>query len=263
MVDFDKLFEEYFRNWYAKNKNNLTPDEAENSLPEVYEEWVTTPCAELDGQSPEQFLLAITDVKVLIDAFSEGNDSSLLLDRMMDMPECVPYLIDLINKNESAVVTVSAMDLLEEMNAQHPFETYVKMLADENADDAIREKCAEILKQYASLVKDNLFPLIEGAGETLKQMIAEILVETDKDERTYNLLRDLFLSGSNVPYAAGLIGKYGDERAAEFLYPALDVCNYLEFIEIRNAIEQMGGVVDDNYRDFSDDEFYKAIKNLK
>ncbi len=263
MVDFDKLFEEYFRNWYAKNKDKITPEDAENNLPEVYEEWATTPCKELGGQSPEQYLLAITDVKVLIDAFSEGNDSSLLLDRMMDMPECVPYLIDLIKKNDSVEVTVSAMDLIEEMNAQHPFETYVKMLADENMDEAIREKSAEILKQYASLVRDNIFPLIDGASENLKEMIAEILVETDKDERTYNLLRDLFLSGSNVPYAAGLIGKYGDERAAEFLYPALDVCNYLEFIEIRNAIEQMGGVVDDNYRDFSDDEFYKAIKHLK
>ena len=46
------------------------------------------------------------------------------------------------------------------------------------------------------------------------------------------------------------------------MYPALDDCNYLEFIEIRNAIETMGGVVDDSYRDFSDDEYYKAIKHL-
>ena len=263
MVDFDKLFEDYFRNWYAKNKDTLTPDEAENSLPEVYEEWVTTPCEELGGQSPEQYLLAITDAKVLIDAFSEGNDSSLLLDRMMDMPECVPYLIELVENNENPSVTISAMDLLEEMSARHPLETYAKMLANDDEDEGVREKSAEILKQYASLVKDNLFPLIDGASELTKQMIAEILIETDKDDRTYNLLRDLFLSGSNVPYAAGLIGKYGDERASEFLYPALDVCNYLEFIEIRNAIEQMGGVVDENYRDFSEDEFYKAIKNLK
>ena len=26
MVDFDKLFEEYFRNWYAKNKDKITPE---------------------------------------------------------------------------------------------------------------------------------------------------------------------------------------------------------------------------------------------
>ena len=44
---------------------------------------------------------------------------------------------------------------------------------------------------------------------------------------------------------------------------ALDDSNYLEFMEIRNAIEQLGGVVDDTYRDFTDDPYYKAIKHLK
>ena len=77
------------------------------------------------------------------------------------------------------------------------------------------------------------------------------------------ILKELFEKSKNIPYIAGLIGKYGDERCAEFLYPALDNCNYLEFIEIRSAIEALGGVVDDTYRDFTDDEYYKAIKNLK
>ena len=141
MVDFDKLFEEYFRNWYAKNKDKITPEDAENNLPEVYEEWVTTPCKELDGQSPEQYLLAITDVKVLIDAFSEGNDSSLLLDRMMDMPECVPYLIDLIKKNDSVEVTVSAMDLIEEMNGATNVKFYTSCIEEKSGND--KDPCTD------------------------------------------------------------------------------------------------------------------------
>ena len=73
----------------------------------------------------------------------------------------------------------------------------------------------------------------------------------------------MFKNGNNVPLYAGFIGKYGDERAMTYLYPALDNCNYVDFTEIRNAIEQLGGTVDDEYRDFSSDPYYKALKNLK
>ena len=44
------------------------------------------------------------------------------------------------------------------------------------------------------------------------------------------------------------------------LYRALDTASYADYIEIRNAIESLGGVVDDQLRDFTDDEEYKAIK---
>ena len=44
------------------------------------------------------------------------------------------------------------------------------------------------------------------------------------------------------------------------LYRALDNCNYAEYIEIKNAIERLGGIVDDA-RDFSDDPTYILIKS--
>lgn len=118
------------------------------------------------------------------------------------------------------------------------------------------------MAERADLAADLLFPLIDGADLTRKTLIAEILVNAPKDERTYKLLTELFLNGGNVPLYAGYLGKYGDERAAAMLYRALDDCNYLEYLEIKNAIERMGGIVDDD-RDFSDDEYYKAIKHIK
>ena len=98
---------------------------------------------------------------------------------------------------------------------------------------------------------------------TQVRLIAEILVGAEKDERTYALLEDLFKNGNNVSLYAGFIGKYGDERAMEYLYKALDDCNYADFIEIRSAIEDLGGTVDDEFRDFSSDPYYKALKNIK
>lgn len=121
----------------------------------------------------------------------------------------------------------------------------------------------EILSECADKVKDKLIAGINGADFDTKTLIAEVLIRASKDEKTFALLKELFESGKNTALFAGYLGKYGDERAAAMLYKALDKCNYLEFTEIRNAIEVLGGVVDDEYRDFTDDEYYKAIKNLK
>ena len=266
-MDFDKLFEKYLRNWMKKN-TQFTPDEAEDMLPELYEEWVTSPCKEIGGITPEQYFLNITDPKELVEELireneGDSNACSLLGDRICEVPQCAPYIIDIIKKGENEKLVVECMNLLDDMGAEQPLDIYVQFIANENAPEGIRETACEILKTNANEVKDSLFPLILGASEDLKEILGDILCLADRDERTFNLLRDLFLNGKNVPFAAGLIAKYGDERAASYLYPALDVCNYLEFIEIRNAIESLGGVVDDNIRDWSDDEFYKALKGIK
>lgn len=268
MIDSDKMFEKHLKEWIKKHGGEFTADETEDMLPELYEKWVTSPLPELGGISPEQYFENITDPQELVGAFKEankgeGNACSLLLDRIVEVKECAPLLRQIVEDNADPKLTVAAMNVLEESGAEQSYELYADWLTDGKIDDGVRELAAEILKNNADAVKERLFSAIDKATADQKQIIADVLVEAGKDERTFKLLKELFLGGDNVPYTAGLLGKYGDERAAEFMYPALDDCNYLEFIEIRNAIEQMGGVVDDSYRDFSDDEYYKAIKHLK
>lgn len=266
MIDFDKLFEEYLKGWLAAHKDEYTADETEDMLPELYEEWVTSPCKETDGVTPEEYFARIKEPEKLVGMFKEsasaGSACSLLTDRIAEVPECAELLIKVVLDCKSPETVISAMNMLEEMGAEQPYFDYARWLTDKSVDEGVAEKAAEILKDHAPAVKEQLIAASGAADLKQKQVIADVLVEAGRDERTFALLKQLFLSGENVPYTAGLLGKYGDERAAEFLYPALDDCNYLEFIEIRNAIETMGGVVDDSYRDFSDDEYYKAIKHL-
>lgn len=267
MINFDELFEKYLAKWYASHAEELTADEMEDKIPDVYEEWVTSPCKEAGGVTPEEYFEAITEPQALLDAFleseKEGGACSLLLARITMVQECASGLADIIRKEKDEQTLVEAMNLLSEMNGDHPLDKYVEFVSDATAPESVVELASEILKDNASAVKDAVIDKIAAATDAQKEIYADILVEADKDERTYALLKELFQKGRNIPYIAGLIGKYGDERAAEFLYPALDDSNYLEFIEIRSAIENLGGVVDDTYRDFSDDEYYKAIKNLK
>lgn len=268
MLDFDALFEEFLKNWLEEHKGEYTADELEEKVPELYEEFVTSPCDQVDGITPEAYFASITEPDELVDAFVEanegdGNACSLLIDRIIEVPECATGLERLVLTSTDAKTVISAMNLLEEMGADQPLSKYAEWLTDETVDEGVAEKAGEILKENPAPVKEQLLSALDKASVWQKQIIADVLVEAGKDERTFALLKELFETGDNVPYSAGLLAKYGDERAAEFLFPALDECNYLEFIEIRNAIEQMGGVVDDSYRDFSDDPYYKAIKNIK
>ena len=60
---------------------------------------------------------------------------------------------------------------------------------------------------------------------------------------------------------ASLLGKLGDERALDALNRALDreEINYLDYIEIRDAIEALGGECA-HERDFNGDPYYETLK---
>lgn len=266
MIDFDQLFTTYMQEWMEKN-SSLTPDEMEESALTLFDEWKNVVYEELGGISPKQYFEKITDpselVNMLVSVANEGSSpSALLLDRIAEV-DCKEQLYDVISGDYSAEVKIEAINLLFETGATHPLDKYVSILANESEDEGLRELCVEVSCQYADEVSALLYALIPTASYPLKGLIAEILVNAKKDERTYALLEDLFKNGNNVPLYAGFVGKYGDERAMTYLYPALDNCNYVDFTEIRNAIEQLGGTVDDEYRDFSSDPYYKALKNLK
>ncbi|MBR2989235.1 MAG: hypothetical protein IKC64_05895 [Clostridia bacterium] len=267
-MDFDKLFEEFLTDWLEEHKQEYTPDEVEYMLPELYDKWLTTPSKALGGISPEGYYANKTDPKELVDEFiamneGDNNPSSLLIDHIVEVEGCEKYLVDIIENHTDPKTVIGAMNILQEMGAKPSVDRYLFFITTDGVDEGVSELASEVLKEMASEVRDRIFELLPTATLEVKEIFAEILVETEHDDRIFDLLKELFVTSDNTPFIAGLIARYGDERSVSYLYPALDDCNYLEFIEIRNAIESLGGVVDDEYRDFSDDEYYKAMKNLR
>ena len=255
MLDFDKMFEDYALRYYEEHADDFeTPEEMEAVMPDIYEQWADAPSAALGGIAPRAFFERIADPDELVDILigtseGEANPCSLLIDRIAQVPETAPRLSALIRDGSNVKAVMLAINLLSDMDASHPFDTYVAWLTDESIDNEQRELAVEVMTDHAATVAQ-------------KTVIADILVNAKHEERTSQLLLELLTEGDNVPLYAGYLGKYGDERAAAVLYRMLDDCNYLEYIEIKNAIERMGGVVDD-VRDFSQDPYYRALKNLK
>lgn len=267
-IDFDKMFENYVMNWYKEHSGSFeSVDDMEELMPELYREWAESPCEALGGIAPRRFFDNIKEPAELIEILigtseGESNPCSLLLDRIGQDKSCAPQLVKVIEENRNPKLTMIAVNLLKEMDAAHPVRLYLSYLKDTNTDPDLKELIVEVLSGCADDAAEDLYDMLGSADLGLKTLIAEILVNAKKDERTYALLTELFGTGDNIPLYAGYLGKYGDERAASMLYRALDTCNYMEYLEIKNAIERMGGVVDDS-RDFSDDVYYKAIKHIK
>lgn len=258
------MFERYAAKWCEAHKDEYDADSLEGFIPKLYRHWCDRPTKLLGGVSPREYLGGF-DTAALIEMLRADVDAAGVLVDTLTEREDAPEKIAAILKGGKLETgfTMILMNVLEEMKGDHPLDVYVSFIMDKTLESGLRELAAEILAANAAESAPLLFGFIESADLEQRTLIAEVLSSAPKDERTFTLLCELFLTGENVPLYAGYLGKYGDERAASMLYASLDDCDYFEFIEIKNAIERMGGTVDENYRDFSDDETYRLIKGIR
>lgn len=267
MTDFDAKFHDYYEQWIKQNAGKYNYDEMEDKVPEVYDEWLNAYDTDL-SDSPANYLKNLSSDALLAEfrqAFAEGKEpASALLDEIESREDCMSALKGVLTEKCDSEIKMHASNMLLEAGmAGECLDVFVEWVLDDGCESELRDVAVEILKDYAGDVYEKLINAAENADNDTKTLIAEVLINAPKNDKTFELLEELFKSGKNTALYAGYLGKYGDERAAAMLYKAMDDCNYLEFTEIRNAIEVLGGVVDEDYRDFSDDEYYKAIKHLK
>lgn len=270
-IDFDKLFENYADKYYTEHADEYdSPDDFARDLDEVYHGWATSPQEVLGGLSPSEFFNRIPTSE-LIDILKgacvgENNPNSLLFDRIATEPELKPELIALaLNATEEKLLLVTLSLINELGGADSDF--YMQMM-ERDIDSCAKEECIEVLCDRAESIKDELlsraFDAVNSNDMDKLQMYLEPLTFCDAgDDEILSLLRLFLNSNINTAYAAALMGRYGDERAAADLYPLLDNCDYADYLEISTAIEAIGGTVDPHYRDFSDDPIYRKLKGLE
>ncbi len=267
-IDFDKLFENYADKYYNQHESEYeSPDDFAKDLDKIYHIWATSPQEVLGGISPSEFFNRIP-TNELIDILKgscvgENNPNSLLFDRIATEPSLLGDLVKLARAATDEKLLLVAISLINELGGADT-DFYIDMI-ERDIDACVKDECIEVLCDHADEIKDELLAKAESSDDIGKiEMYVEPLTFCDPgDDRILRLLRTLLVSDPNTAYVAALMGRYGDERACADLYPLLDACDYAEFLEIRNAIETLGGSVDEHYRDFSDDPLYKAIKGNK
>lgn len=152
---------------------------------------------------------------------------------------------DLHEKTKDEMLNMLSLMLDEDKPYQQRLDAYEYLLED----------CEPILEDMI----DKIYTLDGDTGK----MLMEVLAEYKGNKAIFMGLVSYLYKGEDVALFARLIGAYGDEQGVEVLKTFCENYepNYNEYMELRNAVEELGGDFDLK-QDFSDDPFYRFLKGL-
>ena len=246
-------------------------ERAEEAVPEVYEAFLSEPCEALGGKSPKSFFEAEKDACDLVDWLCEYYAlgipiPDILTERIVDLGKDAEFALVSLFRNQETdddlrMICISA---LRELDSILPMRDYVAVVSQAETMDGVAEAAAESLGYMGEGPVEMILSILPESTETGKDLFCDILSGAAFDERIAGFLRERFLCHpENRALYASYLAKYADEGALPMLISAAKepAINYLDYIELANAIEQLGGERPPE-REFAGDPFYESMKEL-
>ena len=272
-INFDRAFERYMAEWMKENSEKYKDDMdvIEDMMPDVYLEFLKKPADFLDGVAPqdyfEQFDNADMLVNWLCDYIAQGVPvPDLLLERVTALGDpAEKSLLALVARDDLPEETqMTAISLLREMESKAPMQRYVDYIASLEEPSDKGDLCAEALMSMGESVVEPILDALSGAGQTGRDIFADVLSNYPGDERIYELMIERFVTrDERRALFASYLAKLGDERAIPMLKEAAQSpdINYLDYVEVVNAIEALGGERPPE-REFSGDPYYESLRQV-
>lgn len=272
-INFDRAFERYMAEWIKENSEKYKDDMdvIEDMMPDVYLEFLKKPADFLDGVAPqdyfEQFDNADMLVNWLCDYIAQGVPvPDLLLDRVTALGNpAEKSLLALVARDGLPEETqMTAISLLREMESKAPMQRYIDYIASLEEPSDKGDLCAEALMSMGESVVEPILATLSGAGQTGRDIFADVLSNYPGDERIYELMIERFVTrDERRALFASYLAKLGDERAIPMLKEAAQSpdINYLDYVEVVNAIEALGGERPPE-REFSGDPYYESLRQM-
>ena len=268
IIDVDKLFDKYIEKYVYANIGKIKPEEIENKIPVLYDEFGDKELSELDNKTPNTFYKQYSGdelLECLKEHIEKGvSVSDFLCEAMISKDDIDKKIYQLLLKENGEEYTLYLMNILNDIGSDIAIKGYLEFIVWDYSEP-IRELATELLCGYADLIKEDILLQFKDTEEGKKVNLTEILSHAKKDDRIFNILIEEFVKNSdNIPLYAGYLASYGDERALPFLEATIegDKINYADFEELRFAIEALGGEYKGK-RDFTSDSTYKKIKATK
>ena len=130
-------------------------------------------------------------------------------------------------------------------------------------EDEIKDNAIESLVEMGENVIQPILQQIGKANDAGKEALLEVLSHFPGNEQAFRLTLEAFRTSSDKKALfAGYLAKLGDDRALPDLIEAAEKPDvpYLTFIELRNAIEELGGECPE--REYDDDPEYEALRDM-
>lgn len=279
-LDLDFLEQDYISSYLKNNVASNGVEEAE-LINKLHNQWKDLPNEHLNGMTPKQLIDSIPEDE-LFDFFlacCEGDNypSDLLFERLVKKPETTDEIYRLLLSQKDTGTLFKLLYSLDYLG-NYNIELLLKVSEREDICNDVRESIADSLAEAISLIgakpdakslKDIELVIQKatlaqknGDYQTFGYLCDALSHSAYKTDSIFDLLCTYFKTTDELAFGSQMLATYGDERAAAILYPALDDCRYIDFIEVRNAIEQLGGTVG-VHRDFSNDESYLMLKRIE
>ncbi len=270
-IDFDAYFTDYLNAWVEKNAGRFQrPEDMEDEMPSVYLRFLNTPASWLDGVTPGAYFDRYSDARELTDllvAYVKEPDCSVpdpLLERLAELADDRPLLALAQDASAPIEARMLAVDLLRQLDSAAPMVDYLHWQVERNQPEELLDNALESLRCMGQSVYGPTKIAFTAADDAGKEALLDVLCEGPADEDVFAFaLRSFETRKQQRALFAGYLAKLDDDRALEAL---LDVAesgdvSYIDFIEIRSAIERLGGEAP--VRDFSRDPTYQAMKRLQ
>lgn len=270
IYDFDEKFYDYVRGWMAVHPG-LTERQIEDSYNEIMLNWLNAPAKWLDGEKPGEYFLRYSEPKDLIKLLEEYHKRSIgvpepLYSRVVSVGEaCVPMLTRIVESpDRPEPLRATALAILRDIDSPASRPLYVELACSDDMGEEISEIAADILSEGDGAEIEALLNRYEGASEHGQERILGICANFPGDDRILDYLLDKLRNRPEQrALYASFLGKLGDPRAVEPLksFLTLTDISYLDYIELRNAVEELGGDPGEE-RTFYGDPDYEAMRNM-
>lgn len=272
-INFDEQFERYMRQWVKENEKRFegNMDAMEEEMPEVYMRFINQKADWLDGETPAMYFHQFQDVNVLVGGMIEYFNKKIpvpdqLLERIVDMGAAAEERLMRLMTDKTAPyeAVLTAITLLRELDSTRPMQLYIDMIAQCPVAHEQADMCAESLRNMGDRVVEPILEVLPDATEQAQEVFLDILCNYPGDDRIYTLAARKFAENDDRrALFASYLGKLGDDRALPMLKEAAmdEKTNYLDYVEICNAIEELGGELPPE-REFSGDPYYESLRQM-
>ncbi len=271
LINFDEHFADYTSEWMRQHGDRYANvDEMEEDLPRIYMNFLNTRAPWLGSVTPGAYFTQFEDPKVLVDwmrAYCEEGVPvpDLLLDQITTVGKpCEKRLLRLLEDGEAPdEARMIAISRLRDLESTMPKMLYIQWQLNRAPRDEMKDHALESLTEMGESVVQPILQNLKQANEAGEEALLEVLSHFPGHEQVIQLALRLFRERKNRrALFAGYLAKLGDERALPALLEAAEEpdLSYLTFIEIRNAIEALGGTCPE--REFDEDPEYEALRAL-
>ena len=271
IINFDEHFAEYTSEWMKNHGAEYADyDAMEADMPRIYMGFLNTRARWLGSVTPGSYFTQFEDPKVLVDWMRSYCEErvpvpDLLLEQISFVGKpCEKRLVELLKDEEADdEARMTAVGLLRDMESTQPKMLYINWQLDRSPEDELKDNALESLTAMGETVVQPILQQIGKAGDAGREALLEVLCNFPGNEQTFRIALEAFRAHPEKrALYAGYLAKLGDDRALPDLTAAAQEpgLSYLTFIELRNAIESLGGDCPD--REYDDDPEYEALKDL-